>query len=148
MLLQWLVSHAPIFLQLAVPRSVTDDELTLVASFRSRGRMPVRLQCHLTVLLAWDVYSVVFLQVLSWLHNVTYASITRCSQPLVGPMSKRNDNDEKYIQVNCMQGCWCGCVGISVSNIQIVSLLVRLSSKPISIPTSYTLLMLGQKSMP
>ena len=88
---------------------------------------------------------------LSWLHNVTYASITRCSQPLVGPRVKRSENDEKYIQVNC-KCCglarWCGCVDIVDYNKPIVSLSVRLSFKPIGTPTSCTLLMLGQKSMP
>ena len=37
-------------------------------------------------------------QVLSWLHPVTHASITRSSQPLVGPSKKRSKEDEAYIQ--------------------------------------------------
>ena len=37
-------------------------------------------------------------QVLSWLHPVTHASITRCSQPLVGTRGKRSLEDEAYIQ--------------------------------------------------
>ena len=39
-----------------------------------------------------------FSQVLSWLHPVTHASITRSSQPLVGPSKKRSKEDEAYIQ--------------------------------------------------
>ena len=35
-------------------------------------------------------------QVLSWLHPVTHASITRCSQPLVGAATKRSTEDETY----------------------------------------------------
>ena len=37
-------------------------------------------------------------QVLSWLHPVTHASITRCSQPLVGTMNRRSKEDEQYMQ--------------------------------------------------
>ena len=36
---------------------------------------------------------------LSWLHPITHASITRCSQPLVGPHSKRSHEDESYAQI-------------------------------------------------
>lgn len=46
----------------AVPTQVTDEEIRVVASFRSRGRIPV----------------------LSWIHSESQATITRCSQPLVG----------------------------------------------------------------
>ncbi|CAG0892236.1 unnamed protein product [Cyprideis torosa] len=62
----------------AVPShpSVTDDLLKLVAAFRSRGRIPV----------------------LSWLHPTSLASITRCSQPMVGVRSNRSQADEKYVQ--------------------------------------------------
>ena len=38
-----------------------------------------------------------FLQVLSWLHPVTHASITRSSQPLVGASRKRSKEDEDYL---------------------------------------------------
>lgn len=47
---------------LAVPAQATDDEIRAVANFRSRGRIPV----------------------LSWIHPESQATITRCSQPLVG----------------------------------------------------------------
>lgn len=47
---------------LAVPAQATDDDLRAVANFRSRGRIPV----------------------LSWIHPESQATITRCSQPLVG----------------------------------------------------------------
>lgn len=36
-------------------------------------------------------------QILSWLHPVTHATITRCSQPLVGAPAKRSRDDENYI---------------------------------------------------
>ena len=62
---------------LAVPSAANDDFLRSVASFRSRGRLPV----------------------LSWLHPESQASITRCSQPSVGMTNKRNRDDETYIQM-------------------------------------------------
>lgn len=62
---------------LAVPQAATDDDLQSVASFRSRGRLPV----------------------LSWLHPETQATITRCSQPLTGISGHRSVDDEKYIQL-------------------------------------------------
>ncbi|GBP77936.1 Myotubularin-related protein 2 [Eumeta japonica] len=46
----------------AVPAAANDDLLRAVAAFRSRGRIPV----------------------LSWIHPSSQATITRCSQPLVG----------------------------------------------------------------
>lgn len=46
----------------AVPAQASDEELRSVAAFRSRGRIPV----------------------LSWIHPESQATITRCSQPLVG----------------------------------------------------------------
>lgn len=46
----------------AVPAQATDEDLRAVAAFRSRGRIPV----------------------LSWIHPESQATITRCSQPLVG----------------------------------------------------------------
>lgn len=46
----------------AVPAQVTNEDIRVVASFRSRGRIPV----------------------LSWIHSESQATITRCSQPLVG----------------------------------------------------------------
>lgn len=80
----WRISHAnkefgvcetypPV---LGVPMACSDDEIRTVAQFRSKGRLPV----------------------LSWLHPVTHASITRSSQPLVGPGHKRSKEDETYIQ--------------------------------------------------
>lgn len=50
----------------AVPAQVTDDDIKAVANFRSRGRIPV----------------------LSWIHPESQATITRCSQPLVGVRKK------------------------------------------------------------
>ncbi|KAG5885726.1 hypothetical protein JTB14_000649 [Gonioctena quinquepunctata] len=61
----------------AVPAQVTDDDIKSVANFRSRGRIPV----------------------LSWIHPEIQATITRCSQPLVGVGGKRCKEDERYIQL-------------------------------------------------
>ncbi|XP_028570256.2 phosphatidylinositol-3-phosphate phosphatase MTMR1 isoform X4 [Podarcis muralis] len=61
---------------LVVPASVKDDDLSRVAAFRAKGRVPV----------------------LSWIHPESQATITRCSQPLVGPNDKRCKEDEKYLQ--------------------------------------------------
>ncbi|KAF3823773.1 hypothetical protein GH733_007241, partial [Mirounga leonina] len=61
---------------LVVPANIPDDELKRVASFRSRGRIPV----------------------LSWIHPESQATITRCSQPMVGVSGKRSKEDEKYLQ--------------------------------------------------
>ncbi|KAL3880213.1 hypothetical protein ACJMK2_032470 [Sinanodonta woodiana] len=60
---------------LGVPKSATDEELKLVSSFRTRGRLPV----------------------LSWIHPRSLATITRSSQPMVGVAGKRNKDDENYI---------------------------------------------------
>lgn len=62
---------------LAVPASLTDKHLTSVASFRSRGRLPA----------------------LSWLHPETKVSLLRCSQPLVGTLTKHNHDDELYVRL-------------------------------------------------
>lgn len=59
----------------AVPRPATDELIKQCAAFRSRGRLPV----------------------LSWIHPVSSATITRCSQPLVGVSGKRSTEDETYI---------------------------------------------------
>ncbi|GJQ85841.1 hypothetical protein Trydic_g15304 [Trypoxylus dichotomus] len=61
----------------AVPQHVNDDEVKAVANFRSRGRIPV----------------------LSWIHSESQATITRCSQPLVGVGGKKCREDEKYISL-------------------------------------------------
>lgn len=62
----------------AIPVAANDEEfIKLVASFRSRSRLPV----------------------LSWLHPKGQASITRSAQPLVGVAAKRSKDDEKYLQM-------------------------------------------------
>lgn len=61
---------------LAVPQSSGDDEVQKCATFRIKSRLPV----------------------LSWLHPMNNASITRCSQPNVSVVRNRNKDDEKYIQ--------------------------------------------------
>lgn len=38
------------------------------------------------------------IQVLSWIHPESQATITRCSQPMVGVSGKRSKEDEKYLQ--------------------------------------------------
>ncbi|XP_045507654.1 myotubularin-related protein 2 isoform X2 [Colias croceus] len=61
----------------AVPAAANDELLRSVAAFRSRGRIPV----------------------LAWIHPSSQATITRCSQPLVGVSGKRSREDERYIQL-------------------------------------------------
>lgn len=58
----------------AVPKSATDDSLKQASMFRSKNRLPV----------------------LSWIHRNS-ATITRCSQPLVGVSGKRSAEDESYL---------------------------------------------------
>jgi len=61
---------------LAVPNSISDEEVRSCATFRSRSRLPV----------------------LSWLHPANNASITRCAQPNIGVGGvRRNKDDENYI---------------------------------------------------
>ncbi|OWF52926.1 myotubularin-related protein 2-like [Mizuhopecten yessoensis] len=60
-----------------VPAATTDDDIKAVASFRTKGRLPV----------------------LSWIHPQSQATISRSGQPLVGVVNKRNKDDERYIQM-------------------------------------------------
>ncbi|XP_076117049.1 phosphatidylinositol-3,5-bisphosphate 3-phosphatase MTMR2-like [Mytilus galloprovincialis] len=62
---------------IVTPQAATDDDIKQVATFRSRGRLPV----------------------LSWIHPESQATITRSSQPLVGVANRRNKDDEAYIQM-------------------------------------------------
>lgn len=62
---------------IAVPNPASDDLLMNVASFRSRGRIPV----------------------MSWIHPVSHATITRSSQPLVGINGRRSKDDENYVKL-------------------------------------------------
>eukprot|EP01132_Coremiostelium_polycephalum_P007916 gene7916-9742_t len=59
-----------------VPRVMLDRDLEKVFSFRSKGRIPV----------------------LSWKDPNGYASINRCSQPLVGISATRCQEDETYCE--------------------------------------------------
>lgn len=59
----------------SVPKAATDDLLRQTSLFRSKSRLPV----------------------LSWIHPNSLATITRCSQPLVGVSGKRSAEDEQYI---------------------------------------------------
>ncbi|KAG7484338.1 hypothetical protein MATL_G00048570 [Megalops atlanticus] len=61
---------------LVVPVNIPDEELKKVAAFRAKGRIPV----------------------LSWIHPESQATVTRCSQPMVGVNGKRSKEDEKYLQ--------------------------------------------------
>jgi len=61
---------------LGIPQGMANEEIMEVAKFRSKGRIPV----------------------LSWLHPTSLASISRCSQPLVGMVSKRSAQDERLLQ--------------------------------------------------
>ncbi|KAJ8256742.1 hypothetical protein COCON_G00188940 [Conger conger] len=61
---------------LVVPINIPDEELKRVAAFRAKGRIPV----------------------LSWIHPESQATVTRCSQPMVGVNGKRSKDDEKYLQ--------------------------------------------------
>lgn len=61
---------------LGVPVNIPDEEVRRVAAFRAKGRIPV----------------------LSWIHPESQATITRCSQPMVGVNGKRSKEDEKYLQ--------------------------------------------------
>ncbi|KAL3320051.1 Myotubularin- protein 2 [Cichlidogyrus casuarinus] len=62
---------------LAVPKDASDELLKEVAKCRSKGRIPV----------------------LSWLHPVSKASLTRASQPLVGPTKKRLEPDIQMLKL-------------------------------------------------
>lgn len=50
------------------------------------------------IVLGTELICVAYKQVLSWIHPESQATITRCSQPLVGPNDKRCKEDEKYLQ--------------------------------------------------
>lgn len=60
---------------LAVPQSISDDQLILASKFRSKNRFPT----------------------LSWLNPKTGCSVCRSSQPMVGLANHRNLDDENLI---------------------------------------------------
>eukprot|EP00002_Diphylleia_rotans_P034575 TRINITY_DN7441_c0_g1_i1.p1 TRINITY_DN7441_c0_g1~~TRINITY_DN7441_c0_g1_i1.p1 ORF type:complete len:825 (+),score=134.04 TRINITY_DN7441_c0_g1_i1:50-2524(+) len=60
----------------AVPSCVNDEQLKNVAKFRSKHRIPI----------------------LSWIHPYSGASLTRCSQPLTGPIGFKEKDDLNLIQ--------------------------------------------------
>eukprot|EP00053_Salpingoeca_punica_P016132 m.150799 g.150799 ORF g.150799 m.150799 type:complete len:602 (+) comp16889_c0_seq3:270-2075(+) len=62
--------------RIVVPVSMSKEELTAVAGFRSRGRI----------------------QALSYYHKDNTATITRCSQPRVGITNKRCAEDERMVR--------------------------------------------------
>lgn len=79
--LQWRISElnanyevSPTYPALiAVPSSLSDEDVIEGSKFRSKNR----------------------LQALSWIHPYNKATITRCSQPRVGMVGKRSQADEK-----------------------------------------------------
>lgn len=87
---------------LVVPVNIPDEELKRVAAFRAKGRIPVSAQHRSSVLLWWstcaEIVSYFTLQVLSWIHPESQATVTRCSQPMVGVNGKRSKEDEKLLQ--------------------------------------------------
>ncbi|KAK5605340.1 Myotubularin- protein 1 [Crenichthys baileyi] len=62
---------------LVLPNNMTEEDITQVASFRAKRRLPV----------------------LSWIHPESQATIVRCSQPLVGPLDRRCKEDERFLQI-------------------------------------------------
>eukprot|EP00658_Telonema_sp_P-2_P067785 TRINITY_DN5671_c0_g1_i4.p1 TRINITY_DN5671_c0_g1~~TRINITY_DN5671_c0_g1_i4.p1 ORF type:complete len:663 (-),score=146.19 TRINITY_DN5671_c0_g1_i4:342-2330(-) len=58
-----------------VPKAMEDQEIVEVAKFRSSGRLPV----------------------LCWKNKHGFASITRCSQPMIGAFSKECASDQKLL---------------------------------------------------
>ncbi|KAL0491687.1 myotubularin [Acrasis kona] len=61
---------------LVVPKSFSDDDLRIVAGFRSRARIPA----------------------LTWRHKTSGAIITRSSQPMVGITRARSKQDEDLLE--------------------------------------------------
>eukprot|EP00128_Syssomonas_multiformis_P018777 Colp12_sorted_trinity150504_noHs@13759 len=61
---------------LMVPISVTDETLKAVSKYRSKGRIPS----------------------LSWIHPTNHATITRCSQPMVGLLQNKSQADVDMIE--------------------------------------------------
>jgi len=67
----------------AVPNTVSDRQIEKAAKHRSKGRLPV----------------------LTWRHPTTHATITRCSQPMVGLAGNRNAEDENLVtEINKVSG--------------------------------------------
>ncbi|GHJ88319.1 hypothetical protein NliqN6_4721 [Naganishia liquefaciens] len=69
-------SYSPTYpAKLVVPSRISDSVLTYAAKYRSKARIPA----------------------LSYLHWAHHASITRCSQPLVGLKNSRSAQDERLV---------------------------------------------------
>jgi len=56
-------------------------------------------QCRPLWILVFNVLLCDMLQVLSWIHPDSQATITRSSQPMVGVSGRRSKDDEKFIQL-------------------------------------------------
>lgn len=63
-----------------VPASITDQELAIIAEYRSRARIPGEDQR--VALSPLDTIATVI--VTTWIHPETGATLSRCSQPLTG----------------------------------------------------------------
>eukprot|EP00736_Rhodelphis_marinus_P000868 Rmarinus@m.28156 len=63
-------------LSLMIPGNASDSDIIGCAKFRSKKRLPA----------------------LTWRHPRNFASLTRCSQPLVGLSRHRSGEDERYLQ--------------------------------------------------
>ncbi|UYV64126.1 MTMR2 [Cordylochernes scorpioides] len=66
---------------------------------RCRLQEPQQIPCNYTLSQYNFKWYNCRLLVLCWLHPESQASITRCSQPLVGVSGKRSRDDERYIQM-------------------------------------------------
>eukprot|EP00808_Paulinella_micropora_P028061 g14987.t1 len=62
---------------LIVPDVISDDDLGHIKKYRSKHRLPV----------------------ITWMHPVTGATMSRCSQPMVGPTRKANKHDQRLLKV-------------------------------------------------
>jgi hypothetical protein len=93
---------------IAVPHGVTDGDITAAAPFRSKSVMMLCfVVCEAAVLTLSSCHPRADrLPVLTWLHPLNHASITRCSQPMVGLIGHRNSHDELLLEairwVHCL----------------------------------------------
>lgn len=72
---------------LVVPAAISDAQLESVFHYRSRGRIPGKVNRVCTYLLA-----------LIWIHPTNKAPLLRCSQPSVGLTQKRCTEDEQLFE--------------------------------------------------
>ncbi|KRY22948.1 Myotubularin-related protein 2 [Trichinella patagoniensis] len=82
--------------QLCVPVTASDDDLVKVASFRSRARIPNKINTSGMKIMQSCLTAVAW--VCCWLHPDGNAALTRSAQPSVGVTARRNHDDEQYLQ--------------------------------------------------